>query len=82
MVSEICIAKDLSHGLEDARREISPGKIGDGLFPPADDVARAKVTKRADEDEGLSSEEENLIAESAFAIRSLFKTGAGLDPPR
>lgn len=47
------------------RTEISPGKIGDGLF-----AITSKQDRNASED-GLSSEEENLIAQSTFEIRNI-----------
>ena len=47
--------------------EVAPGKIGDGLFAMIPD----KEQERNASDDGLSSEEENLIAQSCFEIRNI-----------
>lgn len=45
------------------RVEVSPGKIGEGLFPQRDEQIGSEG--------GLSSEEENLIAQSTMEIRNI-----------
>lgn len=45
------------------RVEVSPGKIGDGLFPPRGEEIASEG--------GLSSEEENLIAQSTMEIKNI-----------
>ena len=53
------------------RAEVSPGKIGDGLFPPTvDEIEDVKVAN-VDSEAGLSSEEENLIAQTTSEIRNI-----------
>ena len=47
--------------------EVSPGKVGDGLFA----MIPIQQQDRNATDEGLSSEEENLIAQSSFEIRNI-----------
>ena len=55
--------------------EVSPGKVGDGLFAMTQQHPyNATTVSRQDRnatDEGLSSEEENLIAQSSFEIRNI-----------
>lgn len=46
--------------------EVSPGKIGEGLFPMGIQEPQAS-------EEALSSEEENLIAQSTFEIKNIFE---------
>ena len=48
------------------RMEVSPGKMGEGLFPMA--MNRPQISEEA-----LSSEEENLIAQSTFEIKNIFE---------
>ena len=63
---------------ERTTEEVSPGKVGDGLFTMTHHalVANNATTNTARQDrnatdEGLSSEEENLIAQSSFEIRNI-----------
>lgn len=55
------------------RAEVSPGKMGDGLFSAQ---AKVQMQARNDSEEELSSEEESLIAQSTFEIKSIFKDKA------
>ena len=52
------------------RVEISPGKIGDGLFPP-EMLSMAQEEPLNKSDDGLSSEEETLIAQSTFELQKI-----------
>ena len=52
---------------ETRTEEVAPGKIGDGLFAMIPD----KQQERNASDDGLSSEEEILIAQSSFEIRNI-----------
>ena len=55
------------------RSEVSPGKIGDGLFPMAVLQMQEPHDSADDNNEAaLSSEEENLIAQSTFEIKNIF----------
>jgi len=54
---------DGQRSINDMRIEVSPGKVGDGLFPP--------TMQNENSDGGLSSEEENLIAQSTFEISNI-----------
>mmetsp|Transcript_40380 Transcript_40380/g.52945 ORF Transcript_40380/g.52945 Transcript_40380/m.52945 type:complete len:131 (+) Transcript_40380:2443-2835(+) len=56
------------------RTEVSPGKIGEGLFP----MAVLHINEPVDLDAALSSEEENLIAQSTFEIKNIFQERARL----
>ena len=48
------------------RIEVSPGKVGEGLFPMS--LQEPQISEEA-----LSSEEENLIAQSTFEIKNIFE---------
>ncbi len=52
------------------RVEISPGKMGDGLFPPGI-MSMAPEEPLNKSDDGLSSEEETLIAQSTFELQKI-----------
>lgn len=65
------------------RMEVSPGKIGDGLFAPNMNIMMAKEPLNngdAVSNGGLSSEEETLIAQSNFELQKILadKAGPGL----
>ena len=57
------------------RAEVSPGKVGDGLFPPSrvceEEEEGPNEPRHVDSEAGLSSEEENLIAQTTSEIRNI-----------
>ncbi len=53
------------------RVEISPGKMGEGLFPPGMMSMAQEEEPLNKSDDGLSSEEETLIAQSTFELQKI-----------
>ena len=68
----MCTSEINLNNNEMIRAEVSPGKIGIGLFP---NITTSNYQNDAQDDnsaqEGLSSEEEDLIAQSTFEIRNI-----------